>query len=99
MRNYISKLVFGIAVLFTISAYMYQNVTVESEGSHESLLLSNLVTLNQAYAEGGTSETWTCYSNVNNCWFWGCWTTYRCGNPCETVSTDEVGASGKCTAI
>jgi hypothetical protein len=37
-----------------------------------------------------------CYSSVNDCYFWGCWTVYRCGSECSSVSADEVADQGQC---
>jgi hypothetical protein len=58
----------------------------------------NFAKANESLENGGNAAT--CYSSVNDCWFWGCWYVYRCGasgtDKCSNAKVDGADNEGKC---
>ena len=78
--------VVGATVIASASAYYSESVH-----SDESELLMENVEALAGRDEGGSSDSWACWSEMKN--GSGAW---RCGNPCEYLS-DKNGKRGEGT--
>jgi hypothetical protein len=93
------KIILKFLAVTLLGAFLIFNANPNVFKKENDSKLSNLLALTEANAEGGTSGSWDCYASTNNCLFWGCWTVYKCGNPCTSVSCDGANDKGKCTAV
>jgi hypothetical protein len=88
---------FGVIILSVI-LLINLNWSIVKKGNSD-LLLKNVLAIEQARAEEGSSKVWRCWATYSSCWFWNCSTIYRCGNPCTTVSVDSYSDWDACSAI
>ncbi|MFC5683653.1 hypothetical protein ACYE2N_00790 [Flavobacterium sp. MAHUQ-51] len=94
------KKIIGILGVAVIAGAMFLGNSINvTNNQGNDFLLKNVIAMSQAQAEGGSTSDWPCYSRVDDCYIFGCWTAYLCGNPCTTVSVDDVfGIAGNCHA-
>ena len=93
------KKILGILGVAAIVLTLAFNTSFNNTNDQNNdLLLENVIAISEAQAEGTTTQ-WTCHSSYSDCWFIGCWTIYRCGSPCTTVSCDEANNVSTCTGV
>ena len=86
--------IFGISI-FMIALFIGVSANIEKKSDVQDIFLSNVIAL--AQNEGGSSDSWVCYSQFDNCpWYQTCSTLWLCGNPCEKSEGKNGTSAGTC---